>query len=570
MNDWTVNAVDSSDVLLSGISVIEGNWFTLGDTDTLTVTENAFTNIGSGCSVNISAKDPRTNFYTLSYTSNRDGLVTAFDTDTWYSEFISAGVYTLTFDGGYWNAVLNGNSTGTPTDTIYDWGITIDPSVLQTADYITVTVLFSYELTFTKNGYSLAVPAGSTTSSGLSLNDFDIKYLLSGQDDIDSNWVTVDAVTLNSTIGWNGRSLLSLSFGPGNQQYLLSNQSIHLIDKDNNTLSDIEGGNKTYYITIGGTFKEGSGNSCTLNSDIWNIKNPLAGVYTYTYSTDHWVQNLVVNEEAVTVDINLSDLGISISGTPSNGQTIIITNTAPAHYPMVVLGSKDINSYGTEFIRTFDIDYDNSGTIQLDYLKMYTFTELQSISGEITYESSGNVIFTFEPTETTKSISFLIPEGDYILPVKNNIDELTSLKVSLDSEYLEVMYSDEDKDGVDYTQLKEKGMHYLYMPLTGTTEHTLTVELTGHTMESAVQLNNCFKYVKPNQFGKSNRMMSNSEFDEISHLITYLDNKHIFKYDNIVNVNEEIKDPAAAASFNLVNHIYNPFTICEFSTATIN
>lgn len=565
-NDWSVNAIDSSNVLLDGISAIEGNWFTLGEDETLTVTENSFTNIGSGCTISISAKDPKTNFYTLTYNSSVSGLVTDFDTSLWYKTFIAAGTYTLTYTEGAltpWGVTFNGLE-GEPLESLDDVGITLDNTKLTNGAVITVTVIFSYKLIFTKDGFVLKVPESGTTSNGLGLSDFDIKYLLAGQNDIPDNWVVVDNVTLNGTINWSGRSLLSLNFGPSNQQYLLSHQSIHLIDKDNNTLSDIVGGNKTYYITIGGTFKEGSGNSCTLNSDIWNVKNPLAGTYTYTYSSSSssWTYN--------SNGVDLADFGISTTGTPTNGQTIIITNTAPVHYPMVILGSKDINVYGTQYSRTFDPDYTLLNGLDISYLNIYNFTELQSIADKISYTSSGNVIFTFSPADESMSIDFRIPQGTYILPVKNNIKELSSLKISLDSSYLELMYADADDTSTDYAELKENGMHYLRMVIDNNNIHTLTVELTGHTIESAIQLGNCFKYVKPNQYGKSNRIMSDSEFNKIEEIMTYLDNKHIFKYDNIVNTNEEIKDPAAAASFNLINHIYNPFTICEFYTATIN
>ena len=580
--NWTVNAINSSDVLLRGISVIEGNWFVLGDDDTLTVTENSFTNIGSGCLVSITAKDPLTNYYTLTYSSSISNLVTSIDTSIWYSNFISADTYLLTYSNSgsdeYWNITLNGD-TGDPITDLSELGITIDNSItLVDGTTITINVLYSYSLEFTKDGYTLKIPANSSTSSGLTLSDFNIKYLLAGQDDTASNWVEIDNVTLNSIIGWNGRSLLALNFGPSNQQYLLDGQSIHLIDKDNKSLSDIEGENKTYYIDISGTFLTAAGNSsnvCTVDSTIWNIKNPLAGEYVYTYTTDHWEYN--------STSVNLSSLGISITGTPENNETIIITNIPPSHYPTVILGSLNINSYGTEFIPTFDISFDESGTPVPEYLKVYSFSEMQSIIGSINYLSSGETIFIFSPDEEEKSISFVIPEGNYILPVKNNIEELTSLKLYLDkgtayAKNLYVMYSDEDLSGVDYQQLKEIGMHYVLLPLDNSyinelpnKSHTLTVELTGHTMESSVQIGNCFKFVKPHQYGKSNRIMTDDEWNEINHLITYLDNKHIFKYDNLVNENNEISDPVAAASFNQVNHIYNPFTICEFSnTAKIN
>lgn len=567
-NEWSVNAIDASSVLLDGISIIEGNWFTLNDNDELEVTENAFTNIGSGCSLDITAKDPVTSFYTSSISSTPSTLVTDFQPDLWYKEYISAGDYTLIYNSsGQW--IVNGD-TAHPITDLSTVGITLstNPSL---DDQINISVIYSYKLTFNRDGYSLKVPEDGSESTSLQLSNFNIKYLLAGQDPSADNWVTVDNVTLNGTIGWNGRSLLSLNFGPTTQQYLLSNQYIYLIDKNNEQLPTIAGANKTYYVEVDTDTSTYSG-TCTIDPDIWNIQNPLAGTYTYEYVTNQWQQ--LIGETSV--DVDLTELGITLSTSPQNNDTLVIINNNPAHYPTVVMASQNINSYGTEYIPTFSLTFTESGEIKYDYLKIYNFTELQSIANEVMYMSSGSVAITFQPGEEEKTIDFRIPKGEYILPVKNNIDlpvrdeEIQgSLKLSLDGTELETMYAIEGKAGVDYAELKEKGIHYLKMVLSDNNVHTLTIHLEGHTIQSSILIDNCYKYVKPIQFGKSSKTMSTSEFNEIEYLMTYLDNLHIFKYTNIVNTSEQIIDPVAAASFNLINHIYNPFTICEFNNYAI-
>ena len=202
---------------------------------------------------------------------------------------------------------------------------------------------------------------------------------------------------------------------------------------------------------------------------------------------------------------------------------------------------------------------------------------MESIVNKVIYMSSGAVAIIIDPDESSRDIQFKIPQGTYILPVKNNIDLPIegnviqgSLKVKLDGTYLQVMYANEGTAGVDYSELNQKGIHYLKMVINNDNLHTLTVELSGHTLQSSILLDNCFKYTKPNQFGKSSKIMSDSEFSKIEYLMSYLDKDHIFKYNNIVSNSKLISDPVSAASFNLVNHIYNPFTICEFSTAIIS
>lgn len=572
-NDWSVNAIDASDILLNGISGIEGNWFVLGDNDQLTVTENAFTNIGSGCTLNITAKDPVTNFYTLTYSSTPSGLVDSIDPDIWYSTYISAGTYILTYSSSSsnWSVTCNGTSDDTPITDLSTVGITLNDVSLSNGNTITINVLFSYKLTFNKDGYTLKIPENGSDAQGIQLSNFDIRYLLAGDDIESGNWVTVDNVTLNGTIGWNGRSLLSLNFGPSNPQYLLSNQSIHLVNSKNEAMNSITGGNKTYYVTKSGTIGE---SNITVDYDKWYERNPLSGTYTYTYYSSGSVWKDSNNNV-----VDLASLGISISTTPTNGKTIIITNTPPVHYPKVVMGSFDVNSYGTEYIKTITIDYNDSGEIVPEYLQIYSFEEMESIVNEVSYMSSGSVAVIFNPGDTSRTIKFNIPAGTYILPVKNNIDLPVedgviqgSLKVKLDGTYLQVMYANEGAAGVDYSELNEKGIHYLKMNLEDLPDspHTLVVELSGHTLQSSVLLDNCFRYTKPNQFGKSNKIMSDAEFEKIEYLMSYLDTMHVFKYNNIVSQDKKITDPVAASSFNQVNHIYNPFTICEFSTAIIS
>lgn len=118
--------------------------------------------------------------------------------------------------------------------------------------------------------------------------------------------------------------------------------------------------------------------------------------------------------------------------------------------------------------------------------------------------------------------------------------------------------------------LKDVKMHYLRMDLSGTEDHTLTVSIVGHTSQTAILLDNCYKYNKPTQFGKSTKIMSDFEFDKIEELFQTLDIENRYKYNHEVSEITGIADPVAAQSFNNVNHIYNPYTICEFSTAYIS
>lgn len=560
--EWAVNALDSSDILLNGISSIEGNWFTLSNNDQITITENAFTNIGSGCTINITAKEPRTNFYTLTSTNNfgtggsDDPTKVTINTSLWYKSFISAGQYTLNCidtSENIWTCTKNGSTVNIDLEEV---GITIDNSVvITTSSEIIITVVYSYELSFNKDGYKINIPQDSNTSStAINLSNFDIKYRLAGSSDTEENWVVIDNVTLNNTIGWNGRSMLALNFGPKNPQYILSNQKIHLKNSSNEQLPDIIGANKTYYITKAGTA------TYELDEDVWNSTVPFVGEYTYTYDGNNWKND---NDEIV----DLSALGIIVTSANVN-DIIKITNTAPAHYPTVVLGSFDIDVYGAEYSKTINITQDDVGLIAQKYLSIYSFSEMQDITGEIVYSSNGSVGITFPTNVNSRSITFKIPAGNYMLPVKNNIPDLDSLTVSLDGTLLTEMYS---VNGISYSNIKDIGIHYLKMIISDDNlEHTLTINMQGQTMESSIVIDNCYKYNKPYQYEKSTKIMSDNEIRLIEDRISYLDNKHVFKYDNIVEESRKISNPVSANAFNNVNHIYNKFTICEFTIANIN
>lgn len=600
--EWAVKAINSSNVLTNGLDALDNNWFVLGDGETLTVVENAFTNIGSGCMVSIVAGDPKTNFYTPSYRYISDGTTLeglAFESSLWYSKYISAGTYRITYDGSDWYVSYNGQSEEKPTN-LADVGITLPSSITPAVDdYIEIDIEYSYRLVFNKDGYSIYIPQSSdeTTTNSVYLSDFIIKYKLAGDLDVDSNWVTIDNVTLNNTINWNGRSLLAVNIGPDNPQYLLSNQSILLTNKDDNELDPIIGANKTFYVTKSSDVVDRGENVVTeeesaiteidfsVDNDIWNNKNTAAGSYEYTYKLVSEQDEPEVYEwqNAVGVAVDLSSLGITIN-TPStdllNGDKIIITNSAPLHYPTVILGSSSVTSYGNDDVLPYYIEYDNWGNTTLKYLSLYVYTEILSTAGETIYGSSGTVSLIFSPnpdeqsTKDSKTISFNLPAGEYILPVKNNNSELDSIEIFLDATsetYNETtqLYPIWDKNK-EHGNLKLAKTYYLKMNLTGIEDHTLTMIVKGHKMQVAVLLDNVYKYVKPNQFDKVTNEMSDSEFGLIEERIMLLDKEHRYKYDYIVDSVNAVANPIDAQSFNSINHIYNRYTICEFSYANIS
>lgn len=586
--EWAVKAINASTILYGGLNAIEGNWYVLKDGETLTVVENSFTNIGSGCSLSITAGEPKTNFYTMkSYYKDEvnEGLVV--DESVWYSKYISAGSYLLVFDGTKWKLTFNGDYTS--SIQIYDLstvGITLNGIEPENNDSIQIIVTYSYRLKFDKDGYKIYIPSTSSTPvvNKVYLSDFVIKYKLAGDLDIDENWVTIDNVTLNNTINWNGRSILSLNIGPDTPQYLLSNQSILLINKNNVELSPIVGANKTFYIDT-----SASNIDFTLDTDKWNDEITSSGSHIYTYSVEdqedassgEWI------DESGNI-VNLSAMGITLNESPSASSEISITNNSPLHYPKVLLSSSSVTSYGTSYVPTYYITYDDWGNVVFDYLSMYIYTEILSTEGETIYTSSGTVslIFPADTHDTTnpsehgpsRTIKFNLPSGNYILPIKNNTSDLSSLTVKLDGTTLYPIWDKSSSSG----NLKDPKTYFLKMTLSNTTsvdsggvhvvpeEHELTVTAEGQKMQMSILLDNVYKYVNPNQFGKSSQVMSENEFNMIENRLMFLDKEHRYKYNHVVDSVNAVANPIDAQSFNSINHIFNKYTICEFAYANIS
>lgn len=578
--EWSIKAISSSTILYNGLNAIEGNWYVLKDGETLTVVENAFTNIGSGCSVSITAGDPKTNFYSMSsYYNDLPDSRLVIDTSIWYSKYISAGAYVLTYvsDNSIWSLTVNGSSGGTIRD-LSNVGITLDGFAPDDGDHITINVLYSYKLKFDKDGYRVYIPedAETPTTNSVFLSDFVIKYKLAGDLDIDENWVVIDNVTLNSTINWNGRSILSLNIGPDTPQYLLSNQSVLLVNKNDVTLDPIVGANKTFYIDTSGSNIE-----FTLDTDKWNEEITSIGSHVYTYSDTEpnvgWL-----NEAGNLVD--LSTMGITLEDTPTSSSSISITNNAPLHYPKVLLSSSSVTSYDTNFIPSYFVKYDDWGNVNFDYLSLYVYTEILSTEGEAVYTSYGTVSLVFpadSPDQVdapSRTIKFNLPSGNYILPIKHNESELESLIVKLDDTQLYPIWDKTSSNG----NLKEPKTYFLKMVLSNTTsvdgegvhvvpeEHELTVIAEGQKMQISVLLDNVYKYINPNQFGKAAQVMSDNEFNMIENRLMFLDKEHRYKYNHVVNSVNAIANPIDAQSFNSINHIFNKYTICEFAYANIS
>ena len=114
------------------------------------------------------------------------------------------------------------------------------------------------------------------------------------------------------------------------------------------------------------------------------------------------------------------------------------------------------------------------------------------------------------------------------------------------------------------TSVDDEGVHVV------PEEHELSVISAGQKMQISILLDNVYKYIKPNQYGKSTQIMTEDEFNMIEDRLMFLDKEHRYKYNHVVDSVNTIANPIDAQSFNSINHIFNKYTICEFAYANIN
>lgn len=223
------------------------------------------------------------------------------------------------------------------------------------------------------------------------------------------------------------------------------------------------------------------------------------------------------------------------------------------YYPVVIMSTLPIISSSGELVSTHTTDVNNR-TI---YASIYVYKKQLSVPEQgIIYTDDKKIAFTIPYVDgqvITKSVKFNLPAGEYIIPFSNSHD-LSSLTISIDGQLLHTMWD-------NTTNFAAKRNYFLYVKLTDVPDniHTLSVEVSGHSSNIVVSLNNCYKY----------NYASGYNTDRILNLITYFDNEnHIFDYTYIVNSNKSLKDPCSAKSFLKPYHIFNPFMICQLDTSS--
>ena len=202
---------------------------------------------------------------------------------------------------------------------------------------------------------------------------------------------------------------------------------------------------------------------------------------------------------------------------------------------------------------------------QTKYPSLYFYRKYVSPAFEdVTYSNGGDVTIAFEATTSAqqRSFNFMLPEGDYVLKVFNGFATIVNANIQLDGVDLKYV-SDSSLSSV-----AAKGSYYLKMTIdnSNNAEHIITVSLkNSQAAQCNLTLSNPYKYTMPQEFFDKGNFNGEGDvmFDNICSMISKFDPQGLYDYTYKVSDEVAIEDPVEPGSFMNVNHIYNPFTICQ-------
>lgn len=284
-----------------------------------------------------------------------------------------------------------------------------------------------------------------------------------------------------------------------------------------------------------------------------------------TSADDTWVYVPEVVLTNITGWDGRSLLNMSVSDSSDqpvlSNQTITCYNeSGSVVYTITGSGTDDANIKDVVILSSIPVDVDGGSSIPTyiedsdgnrEYLSLYTFRRAID-SQDIIYSHRGGVTFIYTAGQTSKTITFALPTGKYILPLQFG-DALTNVQVTLDGTALKQMNS--GTPGI--SSFSTPGIYYLELNLNSISQHTLVVSMSASTSSAAIALLAPYKYGMPEG-------MSQADFNALLTKIGQMDYDNNYNYSYVVDPDVEIKDPLDPKSFLNSNHVYNPFTICEF------
>lgn len=298
--------------------------------------------------------------------------------------------------------------------------------------------------------------------------------------------------------------------------------------------------------------------------------DPADGTYTGR-------SNLYINCGPDKEQILLDNQSVEIFQQDSAVSTVITgaayddTDPDNAYYPVVIQFKDDVNTQnvsGDVYVTTAGND---NTTI---YNKLYQYSEYtgkSNSSGEpvVKYLDTGETEVYFYPTNIATSMSvslkFNVPAAEdnsgYMLPLYNDYNEdILSLTITLDGNTVYAFQS------TTYDFLN-KGTYYLDLPIEDLSnlDHTLTITGSFNSLsDKIIKLGDLYKY----SFSEN---ISEYKYALYLDLIrNVFDKQNIFNYTYTIPESKLITDPLDPNSFLDINHVFNPYTICQLDIGDLD
>ena len=274
---------------------------------------------------------------------------------------------------------------------------------------------------------------------------------------------------------------------------------------------------------------------------------------------------LGLNMSADTEQILLANQSITYYTHEGTSTTINGSDLYDRKYAVCLKSEHPLSLNGAEQIVVTWIEDES-----VKYQRIYQYGKYVSKKfDDVEYSSSGDVNITFPGSTSvvTKYLDFYVPDGDYIVGLYNAYTSIETSEMLLDGVKLSYIY-DKTK-----TSFNDKGMYYFYMHIDnsqalpeGQNEHrlTLSVKTTAGT-DVIIVLNNLYRYTYPELLNNYSDAPTEplQIFKNLQVLLSQFDPDNLYDYTYQVDNDVAISDPLDPNEFLNVNHIYNPYVICE-------
>lgn len=237
--------------------------------------------------------------------------------------------------------------------------------------------------------------------------------------------------------------------------------------------------------------------------------------------------------------------------------------------PIYVSSNREVEFVGGKGVNTVTYTVEEDGEDKLQLLNLYHYKrniesiEMTNVSGNYGAYSLA-FIQDKEAVDGRINLEFNVPAGEYIVPVYTDFCKDTEIK-------FEYTVTSVGEDGItssltttldDIRQSRAASATTLYVMLkvedTTAQKHSFSIILNKAENSSAeyvlVDTLYCFK----TQFNED-------EFNNMRELLSSMDLENRFNYTYVIPEMYIVENPLSSKSFLDTNHVFNPFTICEWA-----